>query len=156
MIDRKAKSEPGDASALCVKNCVLKLNLHALMGNNTPSKESILRTYLAMVWLKSLSGFYYAPTRNMVCGTTLIIFVGFRNDVCRLDCISSDPCEHQFAMLRQKVREFASSQMIDLIDCTLRRAHWTLKRKFQWSDEESKGHQETMKRHFMKETHEEI
>ena len=56
-------------------------------------------------------------------------------------------------MLRQNIREFTTSQMMDLLDCTIRRMSLMFKHHFQWSGEEAKGCQETMKRHMANATY---
>ena len=49
------------------------------------------------------------------------MIIGTQFDVETLRCISSDPHEHTFGMLRQKMSEFTVSHMMDLIDSIIRK-----------------------------------
>ena len=69
-----------------------------------------------MIWFTSLPEIYDSPKINFAYGAFLTMSIGMKFDIEVLRCISSDPCEHAFRILRQNISEFTVSKMMDLID----------------------------------------
>ena len=65
--------------------------------------------------------------RNFAHGACLIMSIREQIDMKALRCISSEPCEHAFGMLRQNERDFSISQIMDLIDSIVQRTTLMLK-----------------------------
>ena len=59
-----------------------------------------------------MSGISIIPKRNIVHESICNMFLAMSSDVCRLlDRTTSEPVEHTFGMIWQRIREFTVSQM---------------------------------------------
>ena len=106
-----------------------------------------------MIWFTFLAGVYDTPKREFACRSCLIIIIGTCFDIDVLRHISLGPCEHDFGMVRQNINKFTISQMMDLIDGFMRRTKLIIKCNFKWGNDETKGHQATMKEFMVKDSH---
>ena len=59
-----------------------------------------------------------------------IVRVGRREDMSQLDFTSSCPCKDKFSMLRENIRNFNVSQMMDSIEFTTRQMSLMFKHEF--------------------------
>ena len=116
-----AISSIGDIAALFATAYWAKLHLFLVNVREMPAVQRCIYLCLTLVWITSIAGMHDAPKRNILLESTSNMFLVLNSLIASLRDCSSEPAEHNFGMLRQRVREFAICQLVGLLDSVKRR-----------------------------------
>ena len=143
-----AISSIGDTAALFATVYWAKLHLFLVNVREMPAVQRCVYLHLTLVWITSIAGMHDAPKRNIMLESTSNMFLVLNNLITSLRDCSSEPAEHDFGMLRQRVREFTICQLVGLLDSVKRRNTIMYKHNWLHSSEEQKGHNESLQDFF--------
>ena len=119
--DETALSSQGDIAAFFIAVFWLKLHLFLVSAKDVPAVQRCVCLHLTLAWITNISDMSIAPKRNFLLESTSNMFLVLNSEITKLSGCSSEPAEHNFGMLRQRVRDFTMCQLVGLLDTVKRR-----------------------------------
>ena len=120
-----------------------RLHLFAVNADHVTADRRAKYLWASCLWLLSLEGACVVTKRNILAETIALVFLVYRDDVCKARGLTSEGAEHFFGILRTIIPEFTVLQFTQLIKRARRRVASIFEGNFTPSTAPKKGYQAT-------------